>query len=180
MPRDAPACGPRVTTVNLSTLRGLRPLAALFTPTLALPHTVSARNVQERDCAPSPGWGGGDGRENAAWILSWPPLPPVPSPVDGEGKHARFQSPDLRVKPLFILKLLLYLDSELAYNLWRCWAMCLHPPQCVLVLRLQPIPGAFLQSETTWNLIWLMAASRCLCLKATEARGLPPRTPLAP
>jgi len=68
----------------------------------------------------------------------------VPSPVDGAGKYGRFQSPDLRVKPLFILKLLLYLDSELAYNLWLSWAMCLPPPQCILVVRLQPIPGAFI------------------------------------
>src|SRR5215510_10271169 len=59
---------------------------------------------------------------------------------------------NFRVKPLFILRLLLYLGSELAYNLWRCWAMSLHSPQCVLVLRLQPIPRTLLLSETTGTL----------------------------
>src|ERR1051326_667334 len=58
--------------------------------------------------------------------------------------------------------------------------MCLHPPPCVPMLRLQPIPGAFLLSETTRNFVWLMAASRCLYCPATEARRLPPRTLLAP
>jgi hypothetical protein len=69
-----------------------------------------------------------------------------------EGKYGRFQTPGFRVKPLYILRLLLYLGAELAYNIGRCWAMYLHPPQCVLGLRLQHIPGAFLRSETTWNL----------------------------
>lgn len=96
------------------------------------------------------------------------------------GKWRRFQRADFRVKPLFILKLPLYLSHKLAYNLWRCWALCLHLSQCVLVLRMQHIPGAFLLSETTWNLVWPMAASKCLYVKATEARRLPPRTPLAP
>src|SRR5262249_24213290 len=58
------------------------------------------------------------------------------------GKYAQLQTPGFRVKPLYILRLLLYLGSKLAYNMWRCWAMYLHRPQCVLVLRLQPIPGA--------------------------------------
>ena len=56
--------------------------------------------------------------------------------VEREGKNARFQMPDFRVKSLYILRLLLYLGGELAYNIWRCGARYLHLPQCVLVLRL--------------------------------------------
>jgi len=41
-------------------------------------------------------------------------------------KYAQFQTPGFRVKPLYILRLLLYLGSELAYNMWRCWAIYLH------------------------------------------------------
>ena len=55
MPREAPACGSRVTALNLLTLRSLRPLPALFPLTLTLLHYCAARGVQERNFALSGG-----------------------------------------------------------------------------------------------------------------------------